>query len=144
MTPLVIDASAALSWMLPSQETSAARNLLDQLDSFELMAPAIFQFEVFNGLVSLRRRRILTESGYAEALSVLDELQITLDDAIPVDDFTGLASFAQLTGLSLFDSCYLKLALDTGAELVSRDGLLVGVAAHAGVGVHDLRDRPEP
>ena len=45
---LIVDASAAASWLLASQSTTPAKDLLDRLGAFETSAPHVFQWEIGN------------------------------------------------------------------------------------------------
>lgn len=134
---LIVDASAAASWLLASQATPAATELLNRLDAFETSAPHLFQWEIGNLLVRQTRR----ESGFSlgEAFTVLDSFRITLAPPTGHDAVRALAGLAAARGLSLFDAGYLWLAMQTDGALASRDESLLAAATAAGVDVFDLR-----
>ena len=138
MTKLVIDASAAASWLLASQATPSAMDLLDRIESFELVAPHIFQWEIGNLLVRQTRR----EPGFdlAGAFAVLDSLGITPAPPTGREGVRVLAHIAAARRLSLFDAAYLWLAMERDGAVVSRDGELLTAATAAGLPVFDLRD----
>jgi predicted nucleic acid-binding protein len=143
MTLVVIDASAALAWALPSQSTEASIEFISQAERYEFIAPAIFHFEVFNVLVKHRRRGLIDDEAYRTASQVLAEVNVELEAPLLPLAVEQLAAFAQVVGLGLFDAGYLKIALDLDADLASRDKALLGAAATWGVTVHDLRDPGE-
>lgn len=135
---LIVDASAAASWLLASQATPLALDLLDRLGTFEPIAPQVFQWEVGNLLVRQSRR----DPGFdmREAFAVLDSFNIALAPPAGKDAIRSLASVAATRGLSLFDAGYLWLAMKIGGAIASRDGGLLDAAINAGLPVFDLRD----
>jgi predicted nucleic acid-binding protein len=138
VTKLIVDASAAASWLLASQATRSATELLDRLSDFEPGAPYIFQWELGNLLVRQTRR----ERGFdpREAYGVLDTFKIELAPPVGQDDIRALAAIAAGRGLSLFDAGYLWLAMRTDGIVASRDGGLLAATINAGLPVFDLRD----
>ena len=137
MKPVVIDASAALAWMLKSQSTNAAMTFLVDRDAMIFEAPAVFEWEVRNVLLSLDRRGALTARDYDEALAIHDDLDVRLNaQGFALHE---LATLAREARLSLFDASYLALALDRGWALASRDEALLTTAMLAGVECFDLR-----
>lgn len=138
MTKLVVDASAAASWLLASQATTSALDLLDRLGAFEPIAPHVFQWEIGNLLVRQTRREPAFD--LREAFAVLDSFRIVLSPPPGKEEVRRLASFAAARGLSLFDAGYLWLAMKSDGAVASRDGGLLDVATAAGLPVFDLRD----
>jgi predicted nucleic acid-binding protein len=134
---VVIDASAALAWILPSQSSAVALEFLGNAGSMAFEAPAILEWEVRNVLLTMERRGPLGGSRYEKALADYDELQIRLNP--PTGEVESLAAFAREVRLSLFDVCYLALAIDRNWALASRDEALLKVAAASGVECFDLR-----
>lgn len=134
---LIVDASAAASWLLASQATPSATKLLDRLGAFETYAPHVFQWEIGNLLVRQTRR----EPGFNlnEAFAVLDSFRITLAPPTGHEAVRALAGIAVARGLSLFDAGYLWLAMQTDGALATRDASLLAAASEASVDVFDLR-----
>ena len=137
MKRVVLDASAALAWMLPTQATPAAARLLDQSNDLIFEAPDIFAWEVRNVLLTMDRRGVLAIGEYEEALAIYDDLRVSLSP--PVFEIDRLAILARQARLSLFDTSYLALALERDWALASRDEALLTVAKAAGVECYDLR-----
>ena len=83
MKTLVVDASAAASWLLASQSTAPARRLLAALDDYELIAPDVFQWEIGNLLVRQSRRDAGFDlyDNFFEAKVLVGERDTTLDRA---------------------------------------------------------------
>ncbi|MDQ8029728.1 MAG: type II toxin-antitoxin system VapC family toxin [Brevundimonas sp.] len=137
MTKLIVDASAAASWLLASQATRSAMDLLDRLEDFEPAAPYVFQWELGNLLVRQTRRE--PRFSLAEAFTVLDSFRIAIAPPVGRNDVRALAAIAASRGLSLFDAGYLWLAMQIDGVVASRDGGLLTAATAAGLPVFDLR-----
>ena len=137
MKTVVLDASAALAWILPTQATPAAAALLDQSGALIFEAPDIFAWEVRNVLLTMDRRGVLADGEYDEALAIYDDLAVRLSP--PVFEIDRLAVLARQARLSLFDTSYLALALERDWALASRDEALLTVAKAASVECYDLR-----
>lgn len=140
MTQVVVDASAALSWILASQATSASRRFIIEREGRRLSAPFVFGWEVNNTLLGSLRRGRLSTAAYEEACEVLRRHDVRLGSPFHAAQMSALA---QEEHLSLFDAAYLDHALQAGAELASRDRELLSAAVRRGVFVHDLSpERP--
>lgn len=140
MTSVVVDASAALAWLLKSQSTQPAFAFLAASDDKTFLAPAILPWEVHNALLSVERRGLMSRREHDRALAFLDALSLEIEDQISARDVRAQMDFARSAGLSLFDSAYLSLSLVRGCALASKDGGLLRAARSAGVTCHDLRD----
>lgn len=136
MKIVTIDASAAASWLLPLQRTSAADRFLEDDQPRRLIAPDIFAWEIGNLLARNARRNAEAAAGYLQDLQALD---IRVTAPRDRESILGLVDFATKEGLSLFDAAYLILCLERGAALASRDGRLLDAARAASVDVYDLR-----
>jgi len=134
----VIDASAALAWLLPSQSTAASVAFIETRGGESFIAPHIFCWEVGNVLLSLYRRRGLLSGAHAEALLRLDALEIDLQPALSGSAIRELDHVARDIGLSLFDAAYLALALEHRCALVSRGERLLSVAKAEDIECIDL------
>lgn len=137
MRSVVVDASAVLAWILPSQATLAASAMLEQANTLQFEAPAIFDWEVRNVLLKVDRRGALPSEGYEEALLFHTALDVQLH--APAIDMDELGVLARGSRLSLFDAAYFALALEKGWPLASRDDALLKAAADAGIECFDLR-----
>lgn len=135
MNTIVLDASVAIAWVLPSQSTPATQNLLAQSDDYELAAPYIFVWEVGNQFVRLSRRGLI----YRDAMDNLDVLGIRYFAPASIDDTLESGHGAAATGLSLFDYAYLSLAVTLDAPLASRDAGLLAACEALGAPFIDLR-----
>lgn len=133
---VVIDASVALAWLIPSQATSATDLFLAEVVTPRI-APAVFPWEVANVLLRRVRQGAISQGRWPIILAEWESLGISLADPVDVDP---LLPFALAEQISLFDASYLALAVELDAELASRDAGLLAAARRCGVPVHDLRD----
>lgn len=124
---LVVDASAALSYLLPDEESFPGNELLLSLVYHDPIAPSIFWYEVRNALVINERRNRLSLEQSERFLAMLDKLAIDLRE--PGSNLAVL-ELARKHRLSVYDAAYLNLALDHSAILASLDKKLLK-AAHA-------------
>lgn len=136
MTAVVLDASAALAWLLPSQATAKADRLLTQADDHDFIAPDVFMWEVANVLVAKARGHSIV---VGDAFDQLDGMGIAFDRPLTDGEVRQLVDVAATARLSLFDAAYLALAIERHAVLASRDKPLLAAAAAVGVDVFDLR-----
>ena len=127
MTQIVLDASAALAFLLAAQSTPAARTFLAESAEDVFLAPAIFTWEVTN-VLQRHAIRGLSVGAFEQALIELAELQVAVDPPMLDAEVQILARDAFSLELSVFDAAYLKLAIDHGAVLASRDARLLSVA----------------
>ena len=123
----MIDASVALSWVLPSDDTNQALSLRNQaLDNPEvvLMVPPIFWDEVANVLwVAVRRKRM----GRQDAIKALD-LLVSFEFMVWSADPKNCLELSIAHELSAYDTAYLDLAMDQQATLWTMDLSLKKVA----------------
>jgi predicted nucleic acid-binding protein len=131
---LVIDASIALSWLLPDERS--ARSLAVRADLLEaevVWVPAHWGLEVCNSLWMAERRKRLDAAGIAQAVALFTQLPVRIDPE--TNDRAGGETLAlsRQHALSVYDAAYLELALRRGASLASLDGPLRAVAKHLDV-----------
>lgn len=143
MSEIVIDASAALAFILPSQATGAAMEFLTRHETDAFIAPYVFAWEVSNVLVKHRQRGLLSPDAYDQAFRDLAELDINLGAALTSDEVETLGLLALGERIRLFDAAYLALAIERRAALASRDDRLLDLARRS-VPSLDLRGERIP
>ena len=127
--PIVVDASAVLSAVL--RETGpAAVSLRAELEGEEWIAPALWWFEVGNGLIMNERRGRNSEALTSDYLRELAQAAITIDAQPDTDSLVGLARKHRL---SVYDSSYLELAMRRRLPLATLDTDLITAAQVEGV-----------
>lgn len=130
MRLVIIDASIALSWVLPDEDLSPSvtRLLLGfHAGGIELIAPSVWEYEVANALrVGVSRERISEEEG-VEALRALLDLGISLRDFTPLAEAAWRLALARQ--LTVYDAAYLALAQQENCEFFTADKHLLKAAA---------------
>jgi predicted nucleic acid-binding protein len=127
----VLDASVVLSQALEEGNT-IADHAMDKAKSESALAPALWWYEVRNGLVINERRGRLTEPQSAIVLRELSQLTIILDRS-PSERTT--IDLARRYRLTVYDAAYLELALREGLPLATLDATLAAAAVSEGVRV---------
>lgn len=134
---LVVDASAALGWLVKSQATIGTRRLAASRERFE--APEIFAFEVRSALIKLERRGKCDPQDTDRRLPAVAR-RVRL---IPLEDASArhveILALARALSLGYFDAVYLDLAIRRDAPLATRDAALLRAATAHGAKVVDLR-----
>ena len=130
----VVDASAALSWVLPGERTEQVLSLRERAvaePTFALLVPPTFWCEVGNVLyVAVRRNRVDRNAGL-DALVALQAFAFETWEAEP----RRCLELALDEDLSVYDAAYLQLALEAGCPIWSLDRSLRNAARARGVPV---------
>jgi predicted nucleic acid-binding protein len=133
----VLDASVSLSWFVDDPVPAAAveiRNLLMKGQS--ALVPALWAFEMANGLVTAGRKGVLTPLDVSDCC---DEIEILLVGSIdlvadsPQNIIRVLESSARAHSLTAYDASYLELASRRKLPLATLDRSLQISAKAAGV-----------
>ena len=135
---MVIDASAALPWFLPSQATTSALELLERRTQMIFVAPWYFGIELRSVLLRSANRGLISvadaDAAIRSGLSV-----VRLEPPEAPHRLDEVATLARATGLRFYDALYLALAVDRQLPLASRDERLLDAARRAGVDALDVR-----
>lgn len=132
----VLDASAALSLALPDEATPGLEKLL--LSGGEVAVPALWWYEIANGLASAERRKRLSQAQAHQALESFRILSPKTDLRTGPECSWRLLALAREHGISTYDAAYLELAERLGHELLTLDHALSNAAKKAGVKVRQL------
>ncbi len=137
MSAFVLDASISLSWFVDDPVAVAAveiRSLL--VKGRRALVPALWAFEMANGLVTAERKRVLTSVDVSDCC---DEIEILLADSLelvadsPRNIVRALFTSARTHSLTAYDASYLELALRERLPLATLDRALQISAKGAGV-----------
>lgn len=145
MSRLVIDASMALSWLLPDELSALALSVREELlKSQTAWVPAHWRLEVCNSLWMAERRKRLDATGLAQAVDLFTQLPVVMD--LETNDRAGgeTLALARQHTLSVYDAAYLELALRRGAALASLDRPLREVARRLSVPIFPSKLPGEP
>jgi len=121
----VLDASVALSWVMPRPFSSKALALRDDYRNHvhELIAPSTFGAEVASGLTKAERQRLLP---VGDGVHLLTEILRTSPLLLAYDSFLFRATEISSTVRSgLHDCLYVALAEREGCEFVTVDDKLL-------------------
>ena len=130
----VADASVAVGWVHPAQETPQTDAMLDAIaEGATLEVPALWPLEVANALTVLVRRRKLTEDERQTGLGWLRALPLRIDHEMSSLAFSRLSELATTHHLSVYDAAYLELAQRRKLVLGCNDGPLRKASTLCGV-----------
>lgn len=132
----VLDCSLALAWALPDESSPKAERFLAALPpDGALWVPALWWYELANGLTIARRRGRLSEAESLRLTHLFGALPLHTDTNLQPNSIWRLQTLAAQFGLSAYDAAYLDLAQRRGIELVTFDRALLAAARKAGVDV---------
>jgi predicted nucleic acid-binding protein len=129
---IIVDASIAMGWLLPSQASSltvAAENALVREIG---CVPSHFGIEVARALRRQERRKLIAPEIVDEALRRLQALPLKQDMSETISFLPSLIALARSHRLRIADAAYLELALRTRLPLATRDAALAQAAERAG------------
>lgn len=132
---LVLDACATLAWLFERTDRSAAKRadrLLDAIAHEPSLVPAIWHSEVSNALLVAERRKMTSEAQITDFLARLSQLPIDTDPMPVAARRDVVLAHARRFQLSVYDGCYLELALRSGSVLASFDKKLLDAMRTAG------------
>ena len=135
MTSCVLDSSAALAWVLPTEGSAEGDALLEQVAEAGALVPGLWRLEVANALLMAERRRRITWAERQEALSILADLPIQTDPHTAGHAWTETLALAAAWNLTSYDASYLELAMRAGLPLASWDRALREAARECGIGL---------
>jgi predicted nucleic acid-binding protein len=118
-TPIVLDASVAISIVRDEPSAPGIRRALDEwtVDGRQLLVPSLFWLEVVNPLV---RRHSWAGLEVLHAIHQLDAMDLTTVEADRTQVLLTL-DLAERHGLTSFDAAYLALAQMSKADLATLD-----------------------
>ena len=130
---LVVDASAALSWSIADESDVEALELLRRVRAEGAIVPALWLFEMENGLRNALRRGRITEAEAQTIQANLSRLPIRVADSSERISFHGALALANRFDLSAYHAAYLDVALRYKGDLATRDRRLAEVAGQLGL-----------
>ena len=130
---VVVDASVALDWMFESERTPWANHVLESAAHEGATVPAIFPYEVANGLLVAIRSGRFEKKDLPRALALLERLDLVAPASGVAEEARRMILSGLTTGLTAYDSAYLELALRESLPLATHDADLRLAAEKAGV-----------
>ena len=136
MKALVIDGSTAIGFLMQDEQDADALKSLAIIESgTPTYVPAYWCVEVANGLVMAERRKRASQADITEALNLVAALPVIEDDETARRVGSDTTALARQYGLTIYDACYLELAMRRGAALATSDHALAKAAKAAGVAI---------
>jgi predicted nucleic acid-binding protein len=116
-TTLVVDASVALKWVLPEDDSDLADHVLDWKGS--LHAPAFVFMEMANALCYQMRSGKLSAAAAAGCMADLRQAPLVIWDG--EEPLASALELAQILDHPVYDCAYLALALHLDGAYVTAD-----------------------
>ncbi len=139
----VLDASVALLWLVPQTNPAGidyAASTLEALRQSQAVVPSLFALEIANVVSKLEYKEIVTEADSQRYITVLERLNVSVDQATPSPALGDTLNLARRFKLSAYDAAYLELTLRSGLPLATLDAGLAKAATTAGVSIFGAPD----
>jgi predicted nucleic acid-binding protein len=133
MESFVVDASVAMTWCYPDENSPYAYRVLDALEQAQAVVPSLWAVEVANALVVGERRHRLVAAEVAHFLGLLSGLSVEVDGETAPRATSDTLSLARTHSLSTYDASYLELAMRRALPLATLDEQLKKAAQAVGV-----------
>lgn len=133
MPSVVLDASVALQWCFPDEDTRYSTEVLRGLEHAGAFVPALWPMEIANAILSAERRKRLSRSDVARFLQLIVALPIEIDNRTAERALGETLTLARSCNLTAYDAAYLELAMRRGLPLATLDKKLRIAAEAAGV-----------
>jgi predicted nucleic acid-binding protein len=134
---LVIDSSAALSWVL-KDERGEGLTLLERMADESAIVPVHWVLEVTNALRMAVQRERLQPGDRQAVIEQLMCLSVTVDVETVVRGWSEIPALADRYALTTYDASYLELALRADAPLATLDKDLARAARAAKVPLYGI------
>jgi predicted nucleic acid-binding protein len=135
--PVVLDVSAALSWLVVDERDDLAVAMAEAVIERGAIVPSLWRLELRNALLAAERRGRLSNGQVNDLLADLRSLPIEIVPSSPRIDDEWEITLARKYGLSVYHAAYLELAVRNAALLMTRDEAL-------GASAEDLQLRWRP
>ncbi len=129
----IIDCSITMVWCFPDEATPGSSKLQDRLADETALVPAHWFLEVTNVLAMAENRKRITAAQSTEFLSLLETLDIEVDDEPAPRAFAHLLPLCRSHRSTSYDAAYLDLAMRRRLPLASLDDKLRKSARALGV-----------
>jgi predicted nucleic acid-binding protein len=133
MDTIALDASIAMTWCYPDEQSDYAYRVLDALAHGPAVVPAHWRLEVANAILFGERKGRLSASDVLRFFSLLESLSFITDTQTASHSLSGTISLARTCGLTSYDAAYLELAIRENLVLATLDAALHKAAQSAGV-----------
>jgi predicted nucleic acid-binding protein len=132
---VVVDASVALAWCFPDEESDYAESVLFELEIQAVVVPPIWAVEIANVLLAGERRKRIRQPEIRRFVDLLEALSVVEDRPPFTHTFINVVPLARKCNLSTYDAAYLDVALRHRIPLATLDGALQRACKMGGVDV---------
>ena len=129
----VLDNSLTLSWYFEDERGPYSVATLRALDTGVAVVPALWPYEVANGLLMGERRGRITPTDTVRILGLLAALPIRIDLTSHERARGEILTLARQERLPCYDAAYLEIAMREGLPIATLDRQLREAAARVGV-----------
>lgn len=131
---LVLDATIALAWLLPDEDSARAEQVVSRLAIRGGFAPSLLLLETSNALLQAERRARVPQASCDELLAALMRLPLIFEP-IGAESTIRARALARAHALSIYDASYLDLAVQRRVPLATLDHALTRAAVTMGIEV---------
>ena len=129
----VIDASVILAWHNPEEESSYADDILGCFEEEIAITPQLCCLEINNVMRLFEKKGSISSLDAERALASINDLPIKRDN-VPIGfEIPFVLSLARRYDLTIYDACYLELAVRLNLPIATLDKKLLEAAKQAGV-----------
>jgi len=121
MAVFVLDCSVSIAWVMKDEENTISNTILQKLSTESAIVPSIWKLEIGNVLLSCQRNNRISKEHRLRALYIYDELPIATDTFTGKYAWQETIELADRYSLSLYDACYLELAMRLKLPLATFD-----------------------
>ncbi len=129
----VLDSSVTMAWCFEDQGNAYTEEVLDSLKHEKAMVPELWCQEITNVLLVAERKKKIQATASGDFIYFLSKLPIQIFDSKSPKIEEDLLNLGRNFQLSAYDTVYLKLAIDLGIPLATRDDALVKACHKRGV-----------
>ena len=133
MKGIVVDASVTLAWCFPDEGSKYAEQVLATVEEQPIIVPALWLWEVANGVLVGERRKRLRQPEIRRFIELLRDLPITPDDQNGIANMANMLSLGKEYAMSAYDAAYLDVALRHSLPLATLNEDLLKAGEKAGV-----------
>jgi len=137
VSAVVVDASVVLAALLPDEGDDPVGPMTRLMSSGEAVVPAVWPLEVLNAIVVGARRRRWSVEDAERLIEQVGRMRVEVEPTLPAGRYETVAGLATEHALSVYDACYLDLAMDRSLRLATRDEKLAAAASAVGVTIDE-------
>lgn len=138
MSGIVIDASVALAWCFPDEESDYADSVLLALENETAIVPAIWAVELANALLVGERRKRIHQPEVRRFVELVMGLSVVQDGQASADTVSNIVPLGREYNLSAYDAAYLDVAVRHEIPLATLDHALRKVCSTAGIKIFSV------